>query len=154
MARVLVVDDDEDVRRILGYVFEEFGFQVDEAGTGREAKERLEEGPYDLVVLDLAMPDGDGFSVLEHMKDWEQKPRVAVLTARTAEPVRRRAYELGAVDLTTKPFDPYELATKLSGLLILDDEDLRKRVARDLRTSRLIEELDRLIRGDPGKRSS
>jgi DNA-binding response OmpR family regulator len=146
LARVLVVDDDHDIRRILELVFFEFGFEVHLAGTGNEAKKRLEEQRYDLVVLDLAMPEGDGFSVLEHIREWEERPRVAVLTARTKESDRQRAYELGAIDLTTKPFDPYELATKLSGLMILDDEDLRKRVERDLRTSRLVQELDRLIK--------
>lgn len=148
MPTVLVVDDDEDVRRILNLVFSEFGFEVEEAGTGREAVTRLADGAYDLVVLDLAMPDGDGFSVLGHLQGCERRPRVAVLTAKTSESDRRRSYELGAIDLTTKPFDPYELATKLSGLLIVDDEDLRKRVARDLRKSKIIEDLERLIRRD------
>lgn len=146
MPTVLVVDDDEDIRRILALVFAEFGFSAEEAATGREAVGRLEEGEYDLVVLDLAMPEGDGFSVLSHLQAKDRMPRVAVLTAKTSESDRRRAYELGAIDLTTKPFDPYELVTKLSGLLILDDEDLRKRVARDLRKSKLVDDLEKLIR--------
>lgn len=148
MPTVLVVDDDEDIRKILGLVLSEFGFEVDEAASGKGAIGRLADGDYDLVILDLAMPDGDGFSVLTHLQDYERRPRVAVLTAKTSESDRRRAYELGAIDLTTKPFDPYELVTKLSGLLILDDEDLRKRVARDLRKSKLIDDLERLIRRD------
>ncbi|MER3395485.1 MAG: hypothetical protein C4318_06215 [Acidimicrobiia bacterium] len=146
MPTVLVVDDDEDIRRILSLVFAEFGFSVEEAASGKEAVELLEACEYDLVVLDLAMPDGDGFSVLSHLKQKERRPRVAVLTAKTSESDRRRAYELGAIDLTTKPFDPFELVTKLSGLLILDDEDLRARVARDLRKSKLIDDLERLIK--------
>ncbi len=149
MAKVLVVDDDEDVRRVLQLVFSEFGFEVEEAGTGSEAVDRLEGGDYDLVVLDLAMPEGDGFFVLTYLQSQQRRPRVAVLTAKTSEADRQRAYELGAIDLTTKPFDPYELATKLSGLLVLDDEDLRKRVERDLRKSKLIEDLERIIRREP-----
>ncbi len=149
MARVLVVDDDEDIRRILKLVFSEFGFAVEEAGTGNEAVDRLEGGDFDLVVLDLAMPEGDGFFVLGYLQNQQRRPRVAVLTAKTSETDRQRAYQLGAIDLTTKPFDPFELATKLSGLLILDDEDLRKRVERDLRKSKLIEDLERIIRRDP-----
>ncbi len=148
MPKVLVVDDDEDIRKILNLVFCEFGYEVDQAGTGRQAIECLEREDYDLVILDLAMPEGDGFSVLSHLRDRVSPPRVAVLTAKTSEADRRRAYELGAIDLTTKPFDPYELVTKLSGLMILDDEDLRKRVERDLRKSKLIDDLERLIRRD------
>jgi DNA-binding response OmpR family regulator len=148
MPTVLVVDDDEDIRRILSLVLAEFGFAVEEAGTGKEAVRLIEGGDFDLVILDLAMPEGDGFSVLGHLQGRQSTPRVAVLTAKTSESDRRRAYEMGAIDLTTKPFDPYELVTKLSGLLILDDEDLRKRVERDLRKSKLVDDLERLIRRD------
>lgn len=148
MARVLVVDDESDIRRLLRAAFSEFGFEVEEAGTGQEALARLQLAPYDLVILDLSMPGSDGFDVLEGLYGLPQRPRVAVLTARTNEDDRQRAYELGAIDLTTKPFDPYDFVTKLTGLLQLDDEDLKRRVERDMRTSQLVDRLDQMIRRD------
>lgn len=148
MGRALVVDDESDIRRVLRAALSEFGFEVEEAGTGQEALARLQLGHFDLVILDLSMPGSDGFEMLEGLDSLNYSPRVAVLTARTAEEDRQRAYSLGAIDLTTKPFDPYELITKLTGLLQLDDEDLARRVDRDSKTSQLVGRLEQMIRRD------
>lgn len=146
MPRVLVADDEEDIRKLLRMVLAEFGYEVEEAADGDEALARLAVGPFDLVILDLMMPGRDGFDVLEEATAMDPQPRIAVLTARTGELDRQRVYDLGAIDLTTKPFDAYELVTRLSGLLQLEDDDLRRRVDRDARTSRLVEELEKLMR--------
>lgn len=148
MPRVLVVDDESDIRQLLRTALSEFGFETDEAGTGQEALARIQLASYDLVILDLSMPGSDGFDVLEGLDAVPNKPRVAVLTARTNEDDRQRAYELGAIDLTTKPFDPYEFITKLTGLLQLDDEDLKRRVERDMRTSKLVDRIEDIIKHD------
>lgn len=150
MPRVLVVDDETDVRTLLRTTLAEFGFESEEAGTGQEALARLQLGIYDLVILDLSMPGSDGFDVLEGLDSLSYRPRVAVLTARTSEADRQRSYDLGAIDLTTKPFNPYDFITKLTGLLQLDDEELERRVRRDMKTSRLVGRLEEIMkRRDP-----
>lgn len=150
MPRVLIVDDETDVRTLLRTTLGEFGFESEEAGTGQEALARLQLGTYDLVILDLSMPGSDGFDVLEGLDLLSYRPRVAVLTARTSEEDRQRSYDLGAIDLTTKPFDPYDFITKLTGLLQLEDEELERRVHRDMKTSRLVGRLEEIMkRPDP-----
>lgn len=81
MPRVLIVDDETDVRTLLRTTLGEFGFESEEAGTGQEALARLQLGTFDLVILDLSMPGSDGFEVLEGLDLLSYRPRVAVLTA-------------------------------------------------------------------------
>jgi DNA-binding response OmpR family regulator len=115
-AHILVVDDEPMVREVVVAYLEREGFHVDEAGTGRAALKRIEEGAPDLVVLDVMLPEIDGFSVLTELRRNQNVP-VILLTARTEEPDRVLGLELGADDYVVKPFSPRELVARVRSVL-------------------------------------
>src|SRR3954451_5473799 len=119
MAEVLLVDDDPDIRGMLAFTLDDYGFTVREAGDGAEALLALEEHAPDLMVLDLMMPNLDGFGVLAAMKDRGLAPhtRVLILSCKVDERYRVRGDELRAHDYGSKPFDPDGLAATLQALL-------------------------------------
>jgi two-component system KDP operon response regulator KdpE len=135
--RVLIVDDEPDVRALVG---EALGYtqepaEVLEAADGDEALEVIRTKDPDIVVLDLAMPSRDGFSVLGELRRESMLP-VIVLTARGLEHDKIRGLELGADDYMTKPFSPRELVLRIQTVLrrskreperpgVLDRGDLR-----------------------------
>jgi DNA-binding response OmpR family regulator len=114
--RLLVVDDDEDVRALLRLILERAGYDVDEQIDGRAALRAFHLGRHDLVVLDVGMPDLDGWEVLERIRDLSEVP-VLMLTARNSETDRVRGLRAGADDYVTKPFDRDELLARIEGLL-------------------------------------
>jgi two-component system KDP operon response regulator KdpE len=126
--KVLIVDDEPDVRMLvataLGY--SSGPAEVVEAGDGDEALAAIREAKPDIVVLDLALPGRDGFSVLEELRKTSMLP-VIVLTARGLEHDKIRGLELGADDYMTKPFSPRELVLRIQSVL-------RRSVPRDRRT--------------------
>lgn len=114
--RLLVVDDDEDIRALLRLILERAGYDVDEQVDGRGALRAFHLGRHDLVVLDVGMPDLDGWEVLERIRDLSEVP-VLMLTARDSETDRVRGLRAGADDYVTKPFDREELLARIQGLL-------------------------------------
>jgi DNA-binding response OmpR family regulator len=113
---VLVVDDEEDVRTLVRLLLERAGFEVSEAGSGREALRRLHQVRPALVVLDVTMPDLDGWQTLERIRDLSDVP-VLMLTARAAELDKVRGLRGGADDYVTKPFGRQELLARVDTLL-------------------------------------
>src|ERR1043166_5659426 len=107
--RVLIVDDEKDVRDILFTVLQVRGIQADCAGNGREALELIAQHPYVVVVLDLMMPEVDGFTVLETLRDAGTLPVVLVLTAADQGLIDRLDASL-IHGLVRKPFEPAEIA--------------------------------------------
>src|SRR5918992_2591022 len=126
MARILVVDDSPDIRRLLEVVLAEEGHMVSSATDGEDALEAMAKEPPDLVVLDIMMPKKDGFMVLKEMRSHgvRDATRVLLLTARTAEVDWLRGYKLGADQYLTKPFDNEELVAAVESLLAMTDEEL------------------------------
>jgi DNA-binding response OmpR family regulator len=114
--QILVVDDEPMVREVVVAYLEREGFRVDEAGTGRAALKCIEESPPDLVVLDVMLPEVDGFSVLTELRRNGNIP-VILLTARTEEADRVLGLELGADDYVVKPFSPRELVARVRSVL-------------------------------------
>lgn len=114
--RVLVVDDEPMVREVVVAYLEREGFQVDEAANGRHALKQIQAAPPDLVVLDVMLPEVDGFSVLTELRRGGDIP-VILLTARSEEPDRVLGLELGADDYVIKPFSPRELAARVRSVL-------------------------------------
>jgi two-component system KDP operon response regulator KdpE len=112
--RILVVDDEPDVRALVGTALAYSPVDVDllEAGDGEEALRLVREQSPDIVILDLALPMRDGFSVLEEIRRESSLP-VIVLTARGMEHDKIRGLELGADDYMTKPFSPRELVARI-----------------------------------------
>lgn len=116
--KVLIVDDEPDVRALVSTALEYSPVDVQtlEAGDGDEALRVIREAQPDIVILDLALPGRDGFSVLEELRRESTLP-VIVLTARGMEHDKIRGLELGADDYMTKPFSPRELVARIQTVL-------------------------------------
>lgn len=115
-ARVLVIDDERQIRRFLEISLRSEGFDVAEAATGREGIALLAGRGADLVVLDLGLPDLEGHEVLAEIRSWSQVP-VIVLSVRASEAEKVRALDAGAHDYVTKPFGIQELMARVRALL-------------------------------------
>jgi len=113
---ILVVDDETRMVRFVRMNLELEGFRVIEAHNGLEALERVREDLPDLVLLDVAMPEMDGFETLARIREFSTVP-VIMLTVRGEEEDRIRGLDLGADDYVTKPFSPRELASRIRAVL-------------------------------------
>jgi two-component system KDP operon response regulator KdpE len=113
---ILVVDDEVRMVRFIQLNLEHDGFQVITAYNGREALEQVRSQLPNLVLLDVMMPDLDGFEVLENIREQSTVP-VIMLTAKGEEDDRVRGLELGADDYITKPFSPRELVSRVRAVL-------------------------------------
>ena len=114
--RVLVVDDDEDIRRLVRTLLERTGASVRDAANGRDGLREFHGFRPDLVVLDVNMPELDGWAVLERIRDMSDVP-VLMLTARGDELERVRGLQSGADDYVVKPFGKQELVARVQALL-------------------------------------
>jgi DNA-binding response OmpR family regulator len=114
--RVLVADDDEDIRGLVRTLLERSGATVHEAADGRSALREFHAHRPDLVVLDVQMPELDGWQVLERIRDLSDVP-VLMLTARGQELERVRGLQSGADDYVVKPFGKQELLARVQALL-------------------------------------
>lgn len=114
--RILIVDDEARVRQFIRLNLELEGFEVFEASNGLEALEKIKELLPDLVILDVMMPEMDGFETLELIRETSGVP-VIMLTVRADEADKVRGLELGADDYVTKPFSPRELVSRIRAVL-------------------------------------
>lgn len=115
--RVLVVEDDADLRRQLVKALNDAGYTVDQAGDGEEAAYLGESEPYDAVVLDLGLPKIDGVSVLKGWRAGGRLMPVLILTARDRWSEKVEGFDAGADDYLTKPFHVEELLARVRALL-------------------------------------
>ena len=113
---ILVVDDEQKMARFIRLNLEHDGFQVIEAYRGMDALQSIRTAMPDLVLLDIMMPDLDGFEVLKMVREVSSVP-VIMLTAKGEEDDRVRGLELGADDYITKPFSPRELVSRVKAVL-------------------------------------
>lgn len=114
--RVLIVDDDHDIRLLLSDFLERNGLQVWQAADGKSMWQSLESQPVDLVVLDLNLPGTDGISLCRELRTTSNLP-VIMLTARTSPIDRIVGLETGADDYVCKPFEPLELLSRIRSVL-------------------------------------
>jgi DNA-binding response OmpR family regulator len=115
-SRILVVDDDPDIRALIAELFERAGCSVTEAESGRAGLRAMYARPPDLVLLDVAMPELDGWQTLERIRDLSEVP-VIMLTAHAGELEKVRGLRAGADDYVTKPFGRQELLARAEALL-------------------------------------
>src|SRR5690349_18130927 len=115
-ARILVVDDNADIRSLVAELLRRAGHDVVEADNGRAGLRALHSAPADLVVLDVSMPELDGWQTLERIRDLSDVP-VLMLTARGTELERVRGLQAGADDYMVKPFGRQELLARVQALL-------------------------------------
>ena len=111
--RILVVEDEQDLNRILAKTLTAEGYSVDACFDGMEALDYLEGAEYDAVVLDVMMPRMDGFSLLAQMRESGSETPVIFLTAKDSVPDRVRGLDAGADDYLVKPFSFDELSARL-----------------------------------------
>jgi DNA-binding response OmpR family regulator len=118
MERVLIVDDDPDIQRLVSYNLTQAGFEVSTAATGRKALEAVQKQPPDLIILDLMLPDLDGMEVCRTLRQRTSSRRtpIVMLTARGDEIDRVIGFELGADDYVMKPFSPRELVLRVKSI--------------------------------------
>jgi DNA-binding response OmpR family regulator len=114
---ILLVDDDEAVRKVLGFPLERDGYDVIQAADGEEALRRFEQTPVDLVVLDIMLPRLDGLEVCRQMRVQSTSVPIIMLTARDDELDKVLGLELGADDYITKPFSIREFRSRVRALL-------------------------------------
>jgi len=117
--RVLLVDDEDQLRRVMRDLLEREGYVVVEAGDGVEALDQVDRHAPDIIVLDLNLPGLDGFGVLSHLRSRRvtQEIPVIVLTARGDEENEIRVFEFGADDFLSKPFRARALSARLEAVL-------------------------------------
>ena len=115
--RILLVEDDPPLSSVLARGLREEGHAVDVEGTVHSADMALDLTVYDLVILDLGLPDGDGLSICERLRHSDVPTRVLVLTARGTLADKVVGLDAGADDYVAKPFDFTELAARVRALL-------------------------------------
>jgi two-component system KDP operon response regulator KdpE len=108
----LVIDDEPQMRRLLRVTLEANGYHVFDAETGQEGIEQAAQRLPDVILLDLGLPDFDGVTILERLREWSRAP-IIVLTVRDRESDKIAALDAGADDYVTKPFSPGELLARL-----------------------------------------
>ncbi|HHT7237746.1 MULTISPECIES: response regulator transcription factor [Bacillus] len=113
---VLVVDDESDMRQLVGMYLDNFGYEWGEAENGKEALRKLETDHYDFVVLDIMMPEMDGLSVCKEIRKTSDVP-IIFLTAKGEEWNRVNGLRMGADDYIVKPFSPGELIARMEAVL-------------------------------------
>lgn len=146
---ILIVDDEPRLRDVLRLNLELERYRVTEAATGYEAVERLREDLPDLIILDVMMPEMDGFTALRHIREISTVP-VIMLTVRTDERDRIRGLEIGADDYMSKPFSTPELLSRVKAVLRRTFQSAPPRRARVVVDDDLTVDFDRrevIVRG-------
>jgi DNA-binding response OmpR family regulator len=115
MKKILVVEDEWKMRRLIKDYLVKEGYHVDEAGDGKEALEIFHEGGYDLIILDIMLPKMDGWSVCREIRRESLVP-VIILTARSEENDQIFGFELEADEYITKPFNPKLLVARIKAI--------------------------------------
>ena len=115
MKQILIVEDDELLNKMLVYNLQSESYGIVSVETVKEAMEVLKSQPFDLVLLDINLPDGNGYEIAKTIRDKYSDTIVIFLTANDRESDEIRGYELGAVDYITKPFSIHSLQRAMLG---------------------------------------
>ncbi len=116
MYNVLIVDDEQAIRELVAKYCTLEGFSYGEAGDGLEAIQKVKQGSYDIVVMDVMMPELDGFSAVREIRKFSSLP-IIMLSARTETYDKIHGFEIGADDYIGKPFSPKELMLRISAVM-------------------------------------
>lgn len=115
--RILVVDDEPSITKLVSFNLEKAGYDVDTAADGQAALDKVQDNQPDLIVLDLMLPKVDGLDVCKRLRQENNHIPVIMLTAKDEELDRVLGLELGADDYVTKPFSPRELVARVKAVL-------------------------------------
>ena len=115
--KILVIDDDDYIRELICIVLKDEGFSVCEAVNGRDALKKIGEEKIDICVLDIMMPQMDGYEFCKHVRRYYEDTPILMLTAKSELAQKVKGFELGADDYLTKPFEVDELLVRIKALL-------------------------------------
>ncbi len=116
MKRILIVEDEPDIQELLRAYLEDAGYQTAVAGDGVAALALFGGQPFDLVLLDLGLPDMDGLDIVKTVRTWSSVP-IIILSARGQEKLKVECLDVGADDYVTKPFGVDELLARMNAAL-------------------------------------
>ena len=133
-AEILIIDDEEQIRNLLEITLRTNNYNVTQAATAKEGIVMASNHPPDLIILDLGLPDKDGLTVLQELRQWHTNP-VIILSVQNSEEIIIRALDAGANDYLSKPFRTGELLARIRSVLrsstqeeinpIVDSDDLQ-----------------------------
>ena len=126
MLKVLIVDDEIKIREVVKEYAKVSGYECDEASNGNEAIKLVKQNDYDCVILDIMMPELDGFSACKKIKEIADVP-VIMLSARTEEDDKLFGFDIGADDYVTKPFSPKELMARIKAIADRKNKKVNKK---------------------------
>ncbi|WP_101844604.1 response regulator transcription factor [Halobacillus sp. Marseille-P3879] len=115
--KILIVDDEESIVTLLKYNIDQAGYKTDVAYTGNEALEKASSTIYDMIVLDVMLPEMDGMEVCKQLRQKQVQTPILMLTAKDDEFDKVLGLELGADDYLTKPFSPREVVARIKAIL-------------------------------------
>ena len=116
MLKILIVDDEIKIREVVKEYAKVNSYECDEASNGREAIEKVRNGDYDCVIMDIMMPELDGFSACKKIKQINEDISIIMLSARQEEDDKLFSFEMGVDDYVTKPFSPKELMARIKAV--------------------------------------
>lgn len=147
MARILIAEDNAEIRALVSSILIEEGHKVSVAQNGQQALDMMLEDAPDMLVLDIMMPQMDGYTVLKELKSSgiRDTMKILVLTAKTSESDWVRGYKLGADAYVTKPFDIDELTRHVAELLEMTKDQLRVRREQELDKAQLLSRLESIF---------
>ena len=117
MSKIMIVDDDSNIRELVLALLQNNGFEVCEAADGREALQKISVDNPDLAIIDIMMPNMDGFELCRHLRSYYENMPVLMLTAKGELASKVKGFGLGADDYLTKPFEGDELVVRIQALL-------------------------------------
>ncbi len=137
--RVVIIEDEKDIVELVRYNFRKEGFEVESFGRGREGLDYLRRSPADVVLLDILLPDDDGFSICKRLRadDHLRALPVIFLTAKGEEVDRVLGLEIGGDDYVVKPFSPRELVARVKAVLRRQERVADKREVVEIGSVRL-----------------
>ena len=121
--RLLIVDDDRDIRELLVYDIKSSGYMVDSAEDGEEGLKKAVQNNYDLILLDVMMPKMNGYDVCKNIRLVKPKVPILMLTAKGTISDKTEGFDVGADDYLVKPFDIQEVLLRIRALLRRNDEN-------------------------------
>jgi len=128
MNKIMVVDDDVNIRKLVGVILSDVGFDVCEAADGRDALLKLDENKIDLCVVDIMMPHMNGLDFCRNARNYYEDMPILMLTAKSEIGSKIESYGVGADDYLTKPFEAEELLLRIRALLKRYKIDLQKTI--------------------------
>ena len=127
MTKILLVEDDRNIAITISYYLQQEGFTINTAKTVKEGIEKIKNNEYDLMLLDINLPDGTGYALYQEMKNMQEIPTI-FLTALDEEKDIVKGFDLGADDYITKPFHAGELLSRIKNVLRHNIKNAKKEI--------------------------